>query len=119
MDGKRCFVIPLDRDAVIFLPSFVLDMARRMTNKHTDVRVIVKTMKIQFPRLQDMSSLGESIARECNSMKTYSLVKANLGPGTLCINMFPLSEYQNYFPPVHQKFLFFSLQTKCRPPCGV
>ncbi|KAK3914435.1 Integral membrane protein 2B [Frankliniella fusca] len=80
VDGRRCFVIPLDRDAVVFLPSFVIDLARKMASRGSDVKVIVKTMRVAFPPLTDMSTVGENIARECSGMKIYSLVRANLGP---------------------------------------
>ncbi|KAJ1519851.1 hypothetical protein ONE63_004094 [Megalurothrips usitatus] len=80
VDGKRCFVIPLDRDAVVFLPSFVIDLARKLSSRGSEVKVIVKTMRIAFPPLTDSSTLGTTIARECSGMKIYSLVKANLGP---------------------------------------
>ena len=76
VDGKRCFVIPLDHDAVVFLPSFVIDIARRLSSRGTDVKVIVKTMRIAFPPLTDMNTVGANIARECAGMKVYSLVKA-------------------------------------------
>ncbi|XP_026293104.1 integral membrane protein 2C [Frankliniella occidentalis] len=79
VDGRRCFVIPLDRDAVVFLPSFVIDLARKMASRGSDVKVIVKTMRVAFPPLTDMSTVGENIARECSGMKIYSLVRANLG----------------------------------------
>lgn len=80
VDGKRCFVIPLDHDAVVFLPSFVIDIARKLTSRGSDVKVIVKTMRVAFPPLTDMTTLGARIAQECSGMKIYSLVKANLGP---------------------------------------
>lgn len=75
-------MIPLDRDAVVFLPSFVIDIARKLSSRGSDVKVIVKTMRVAFPPLTDMTTLGARIAQECSGMKIYSLVKANLGPGT-------------------------------------
>lgn len=81
VDGKRCFVIPLDRDAVVFLPSFVIDLARKLSSRGSDVKVIVKTMRVAFPPLSDLNAVGMNIARECAGMRIYSLVKANLGPG--------------------------------------
>lgn len=78
IDGQCCFVMPLDRQAVL-PPRNMYDLLRKMYNGYyeVDTEIVRKTMKVVTPPISDLSVVGTYIARECQDLPTYTLTKVN------------------------------------------
>ena len=78
IDGQCCFVMPLDRQAVL-PPRNMYDLLRKMYNGYyeVDTEIVRKTMKVVTPPISDYSVVGTYIARECQNLPTYMLTKVN------------------------------------------
>ncbi|XP_068979421.1 uncharacterized protein [Bombus flavifrons] len=78
IDGQCCFVMPLDRQAVL-PPRNMYDLLRKMYNGYyeVDTEIVRKTMKVVTPPISDLSVVGTYIARECQDLPTYMLTKVN------------------------------------------
>ncbi|XP_033201752.1 uncharacterized protein LOC117163520 [Bombus vancouverensis nearcticus] len=78
IDGQRCFVMPLDRQAIL-PPRNMYDLLRKMYNGYyeVDTEIVRRTMKVVTPPISDFSVLGTYIAHECQDFSTYMLTKVN------------------------------------------
>ncbi|KAK9882514.1 hypothetical protein WA026_021861 [Henosepilachna vigintioctopunctata] len=72
----RCFVMPLNRGAVLPPRSF-FDLINKMFGGYykVDTQVVRETMHVVFPPLQDTKDIGAYIAQECQGMPIYKLEK--------------------------------------------
>lgn len=74
--NKRCFVMPLDREAVL-PPASLADLIQKMYSGYYDInpKVIQKKMRVVTPALDDLSSVSPKIQEACDSMSVYRLEK--------------------------------------------
>ena len=74
VDGKRCFVMPLNRQRVL-PPQDMLDLLKKMYHGYyeVDTQIVRETMKVITPPISDLTTVGAYIARECNNMTIYLL----------------------------------------------
>uniref|UniRef100_A0A4D5R955 Integral membrane protein 2 n=1 Tax=Scolopendra viridis TaxID=118503 RepID=A0A4D5R955_SCOVI len=74
LDGKRCFVMPLNRSRVL-PPDNLFDLVVKMRAGYyeVDTEVVRETMRVVKPSITDYSSLGFYIARECSKLPTFKL----------------------------------------------
>uniref|UniRef100_A0A646QDI3 Integral membrane protein 2 n=1 Tax=Hemiscolopendra marginata TaxID=943146 RepID=A0A646QDI3_9MYRI len=74
LDGRRCFVMPLNRSRVL-PPNSLLDLVVKMRAGYyeVDTEVVRETMRVVKPPITDYGSLGFYIARECSKLPTYKL----------------------------------------------
>jgi len=75
--GKRCFIMPLDRERIL-PPKSMYDMIEKMWKGYYSVNTprVRETMRVVLPPLDDLSDLGEYIQNECEDKTTYRLEKA-------------------------------------------
>ncbi|XP_058803397.1 integral membrane protein 2B [Phymastichus coffea] len=78
IDGKCCFVMPLNRQRVL-PPRNMYDLLKKMYNGYyeVDTEIVRETMKVVVPPITDLSTVGTYIARECQNMSTYLLQPVN------------------------------------------
>lgn len=78
IDGKCCFVMPLNRQRVL-PPRNMYDLLKKMYNGdyEIDTEIVRETMKVVTPPITDLSVVGAYIARECQDLPTYMLRKVN------------------------------------------
>lgn len=76
MDDRRCFVMPLNRRAVL-PPRSLFDLIHKIWEGYYKVNteVVRETMKVVTPPITDMQSVGTYIARECKNLPIYKLEK--------------------------------------------
>uniref|UniRef100_A0A6M2DHU4 Integral membrane protein 2 n=1 Tax=Xenopsylla cheopis TaxID=163159 RepID=A0A6M2DHU4_XENCH len=76
MDGHRCFVMPLNRDAVL-PPRSLFDLIHKMWDGYYEVNtdVVRETMRVILPPLTDLEEFGTYISKECKDLPTYQLEK--------------------------------------------
>lgn len=76
LEGRRCFVMPLNRTLVL-PPHSLLDLVLKMRAGYyeVDTEVVRDTMSVVYPPITDFSSVGYYIARECATLNTYMLEK--------------------------------------------
>ncbi|GAB6019865.1 hypothetical protein CHUAL_001404 [Chamberlinius hualienensis] len=76
LEGRRCFVMPLNRTLVL-PPHSLLDLVLKMRAGYyeIDTEVVRDTMSVVYPPITDFSSVGHYIARECSNLNTYMLEK--------------------------------------------
>lgn len=74
LDGRRCFVMPLNRSRVL-PPDSLFDLVLKMRAGYyeVDTEVVRETMRVVTPPITDYSTLGFYIARECSRLPTYTL----------------------------------------------
>lgn len=75
-EGKRCFIMPLDREAVL-PPRSLMDLVNKMRDGYyeVDMDTVKQNMRVVLPPLHDFSMVGVYIARECQRYPTYMLEK--------------------------------------------
>lgn len=88
MDGHRCFVMPLNRDAVL-PPRSLFDLIHKMWDGYYEVNtdVVRETMRVILPPLTDLEEFGTYISKECKDLPTYQLEKY-VGGGKKCAFLF-------------------------------
>ncbi|BES89409.1 BRIHypothetical proteinOS domain [Nesidiocoris tenuis] len=76
VNGKKCFVMPLNRTEVL-PPNTLLDLVKKMHNGYYEVNtgMLRETMKVITPQIDDRSTLGVYIQRECTDYPIYQLEK--------------------------------------------
>lgn len=76
IDGKRCFVMPLNRSQVL-PPRNLLDLVQKMSSGYyeVDTTVLRETMRVILPPIHDASQMGVYIQRECEDFPIYKLEK--------------------------------------------
>ncbi|KAK5647109.1 hypothetical protein RI129_005573 [Pyrocoelia pectoralis] len=76
--GKRCFVMPLNRN-VILPPRSLYDLIRKMWDGYYKINteILRETMQVIIPPLNkdEVKLLGSYITRECNGLPIYKLEK--------------------------------------------
>lgn len=74
--AKRCFVMPLDRDAIL-PPKSLADVILKMYMGYYDINTttIRKNMRVITPALTDLSTISWNIQLACDSMAIYRLEK--------------------------------------------
>lgn len=85
---KRCFVMPLDRDAIL-PPKSLADVILKMYMGYYDINTtsIRKNMRVVTPALTDLSSVSQNIQVACDGMDIYQLEKIVGGSKCLKINL--------------------------------
>jgi len=75
--GKRCFIMPLDRERIL-PPKSMYDMIEKMWKGYYAVNThrVRETMRVVTPPIEDLSDLGEYIEKECEDKATYRLGKS-------------------------------------------
>lgn len=83
---KRCFVMPLDRDAIL-PPKSLADVILKMYTGYYDINTtsIRKTMRVVTPAMTNLSTLSPNIQLACDSMSVYRLEKYVGGGGFFSI----------------------------------
>ncbi|KAG7208359.1 hypothetical protein KM043_014594 [Ampulex compressa] len=78
IDGHSCFVMPLNRERVL-PPRNMYDLLRKMYDGYYEVNteIVRETMKVVTPPIEDLTVVGTYIARECQGLPTYMLMKVN------------------------------------------
>lgn len=73
---KRCFVMPLDRDAVL-PPKSLADVILKMYMGYYDINIkqIQKSMRVIPDEVTDMTTISPNIQIACDSMSIYRLEK--------------------------------------------
>ncbi|KAL1124230.1 hypothetical protein AAG570_002000 [Ranatra chinensis] len=76
VDGKRCFVMPLNRTLVL-PPKNLYDLVSKMREGYYDIdtSILRETMRVVLPMIEDRSKLGDFIQRDCGSYPIYRLEK--------------------------------------------
>lgn len=85
--ARRCFIMPLDRDAVL-PPKSLADLILKMYTGYYDINPasIRKNMRVITPALTDLSTISSNIQKACESMDVYRLEKyISGGKCILCI----------------------------------
>lgn len=73
---KRCFVMPLDRNAIL-PPKSLADVILKMYTGYYDINIkqIQKSMRVIPDELTDLSTISPNIQMACDSMSIYRLEK--------------------------------------------
>lgn len=87
--GKRCFVMPLNRDKVL-PPRSLFDLIQKMWDGYykVDTEVVRETMHVIIPPIVDMKEVGDYIAKECSIYPIYKLEKYVGGGKNFSIELF-------------------------------
>lgn len=82
--AKRCFVMPLDREAIL-PPKSLADVILKMYTGYYDINTtsIRKNMRVITPAVTDLSTISPNIQLACDSMDIYRLEKYISGGNTL------------------------------------
>jgi len=74
LDGRRCFVMPLNRSQVL-TPHSLFDLVLKMKAGYyeVDTEVVRETMRVVRPPITDYRTVGYYITRECSGYPTYNL----------------------------------------------
>lgn len=74
--AKRCFVMPLDRDAIL-PPKSLADVVMKMYTGYYDINTssVRKNMRVVTPEVSDLSTISTNIQMVCDSMSIYRLEK--------------------------------------------
>lgn len=88
-EGKRCFIMPLDREAVL-PPKSLVDLVAKMRDGYyeVDMDTVKQNMRVMLPPLHDFSVVGIYIARECQRYPTYMLEKVVGGGNSIYIILY-------------------------------
>lgn len=73
-----CFVMPLNRQRTL-PPRNMYDLLKKMYTGYyeVDTKIVQETMKVVVPPITDLSLVGTFIARECQGLPKFMLIKAN------------------------------------------
>lgn len=84
--SKRCFVMPLDRDAVLPPQSFA-DLIKKMYQGYYDINTtaIRKNMRVVLPALDDLTDVPPTVQSACDDMDIYRLEKLTNGGKSLSL----------------------------------
>ncbi|KAL4134904.1 hypothetical protein QTP88_006592 [Uroleucon formosanum] len=76
IDGKRCFIMPLNRSAVL-PPQSLYDLLFKMSSGYytIDTSNVMHDMRVVKPAIQDLTEYGIYIAKDCAGFPTYKLEK--------------------------------------------
>lgn len=76
VEGKRCFVMPLNRSSVL-PPKSLYDLLFKMSSGYyaVDTSNIMHNMRIIKPAIEDLSEYGIYISKDCANYPTYKLEK--------------------------------------------
>ncbi|XP_018336590.1 integral membrane protein 2B [Agrilus planipennis] len=78
LTGKRCFVMPLNRDMVL-PPRSLFDLIQKMWDGYykVDTQVVRETMRVVIPPMNDddKKAIGSYISKECEGVPVYKLEK--------------------------------------------
>lgn len=86
----RCFVMPLDRSAVL-PPNSLMDMIQKMMDGYYNINmnVIKHDMRVITPPIKDLSRIGVHINKECGGYEVYALENYyHSGIGCFCIFLY-------------------------------
>jgi integral membrane protein 2B len=74
LSGKRCFMMPLDRNQVV-PPRSMRDLIMKVWNGYynIDTDVIRQNMRVIVPEIEDRSEVSPHIISECQDKKIYKL----------------------------------------------
>ncbi|XP_075538189.1 integral membrane protein 2B [Dermacentor variabilis] len=74
VEGRRCFVMPLNRSLVL-PPHSLFDLIVKMRAGYYDVdtEIVRERMRVVTPPILDFRDVGYYITRECSSLPTYRL----------------------------------------------
>lgn len=74
--AKRCFVMPLDREAIL-PPKSLADVILKMYTGYYDINTtsIRKNMRVVTPAVTDLTTISPNIQLACDSMDIYRLEK--------------------------------------------
>lgn len=77
VEGRRCFVMPLVRDAVL-PPVSLFDLLFKMSSGYysMDITKVMANMRVVKPALKDLSAYGLYISKDCADYSTFKLEKA-------------------------------------------
>lgn len=86
--SKRCFVMPLDRDAVL-PPQSLADLIQKMYQGYYDINTtaIRKNMRVVLPALDDLTDVSPKVQSACDDMDIYRLEKSTNGGKALISNL--------------------------------
>lgn len=81
---KRCFIMPLDRDAVL-PPQSLADLVQKMYQGYYDINTtaIRKNMRVVLPAVDDMTDVSPKVQTACENMDIYRLEKFTSGGTSL------------------------------------
>lgn len=73
---KRCFVMPLDRNAIL-PPKSLADVILKMYMGYYDINTtsIRKNMRVVTPAVTDLTTISQNIQMACDGMDIYQLEK--------------------------------------------
>lgn len=76
IEDRRCFIMPLNRHLVL-PPRSLFDLVHKIWDGYYKINteIVRETMKVVTPPLEDKKIAGKYIARECQSLPVYKLVK--------------------------------------------
>lgn len=79
VEGRRCFVMPLNRSLVL-PPHSLFDLIVKMRAGYYDVNteIVRERMRVVTPPILDFRDVGYYIARECSSLPTYRLERMTM-----------------------------------------
>lgn len=77
IDGRRCFVMPLNRRTVL-PPRSLFDLIHKIWDGYYKVNteIVRETMRVVTPPITDMQTVGTYITRECKSLPVFRLEKS-------------------------------------------
>lgn len=101
---KRCFIMPLDRDAVL-PPQSLADLIQKMYRGYYDINTtaIRKNMGVILPALDDFTDVSPRVQTACENMSIYRLEKFTSG-GT---SIMPYSECHEYLNKLYMYLFLF------------
>ncbi|XP_050528720.1 uncharacterized protein LOC126898569 [Daktulosphaira vitifoliae] len=76
VEGKRCFVMPLNRSSVL-PPTSLYDLLFKMSSGYysVDTKNMMHNMRIVTPAVKDLSNYGIYVAKDCAAYPVYKLEK--------------------------------------------
>lgn len=94
--SKRCFVMPLDRDAIL-PPQSLADLFQKMLQGYYNINTtaIRKNMRVVLPALDDMTDVSPKVQSACEDMGIYRLENFSSG-GTSQMPLKLISSHSKY-----------------------
>lgn len=115
--SKRCFVMPLDRSAVL-PPKSLADVILKMYMGYYDINIkqIQKSMRVIPDELNtnELSSISPNIQMACDSMSIYRLEKM-VGGGKFSAHYFVFIEFWNT-PCINKYEFYFTVVKRSADP---
>lgn len=95
--GRRCFIMPLNRDNVL-PPNSLFDLIHKMWEGYykVDTEVVRKTMKVVIPPITDTKTVGAYISSECEGLPIYRLEKYVGGVVKRSANLQPEAKFAQF-----------------------